>query len=67
MFNDALEENGVHAELYTLAANSSDVNLFDLGFFRAMQSSNDAALRNEEELIKAVSEAYDKYPWEKIN
>ena len=67
LFNDALEENGVNTELYTQAANSPDVNLLDLGFFRAIQSFNDAALRNEEELIEAVSEAYDKYPREKIN
>ena len=62
LFNDALEENGVNAELYTQSANSPDVNLLDLGFFRAIQSFNDAALRNEEELIKAVGEAYDNYP-----
>ena len=67
LFNDALEENGVDAELYTQAANSPDVNLLDLGFFRAIQSFNDAAPRNEEELIEAVSEAYNKYPREKIN
>ena len=67
LFNDALEENGVNAELYTQSTNSPDINLLDLGFFRAIQSFNDAALRNEEELIEAVSEAYDKYPREKIN
>ena len=67
LFNDALEEYGVNMELYTQSANSSDVNLLDLGFFRAIQSFNDAAPRNEEELIEAVSEAYDKYPREKIN
>ena len=67
LFNDALEENGVDAELYTQSENSPDVNLLDLGFFRAIQSVNDAALRNEEESIKAVSEAYDKYPKEKFN
>ena len=54
-------------ELYTHAANSPDVNLLDLGFFRAIQSFNDAALRNEEKLIEADSEAYNKYPREKIN
>ena len=32
LFNDALEENGVNAELYTQSANSPDVNLLDLGF-----------------------------------
>ena len=67
MFNDALEENGVNAGLYTQSANSPDVNLFDLGFFRAIQSFNDAVPRNKEELIKAVGEAYDNYPKEKIN
>ena len=67
LFNDALEENGVNAELYTQSMNSPDVNLFDLGFFRAIQSFNDAVLRNEEELIAAVCDAYDKYPKEKIN
>ena len=66
-FNDALEENGVNAELYTQSMNSPDVNLLDLGFFRAIQSFNDAVLRNEEELIAAVCDAYDKYPKEKIN
>ena len=67
LFNDPLEENGVDAELYTQAANSPDVNLLDFGFFRAIQSFNDAVPRNEEELIEAVSEAYGKYPREKIN
>ena len=67
LFNAALEENGVNAELYTQSPNSPDVNLLDLGFFRAIQSFNDAAPRNEEELIKAVGEAYENYPREKIN
>ena len=67
LFNDPLEENRVNAELYMQSANPPDINLLDLGFFRAIQSFNDAALRNEEELIEAVSEAYDKYPREKIN
>ena len=67
LFNDALEENGVNAELYTQSVNSPDVNLLDLGFFRAIQSFNDAVPRNEEELIEAVGEAYDNYSKEKIN
>ena len=67
LFNDALEESGVNAELYTQSASSPDINLLDLGFFRAIQSFIDAALRNKKELIKAVSDAYDKYPKEKIN
>ena len=62
-----LVDNGINATLYTQAANSPDVNLLDLGFFGAIQSFNDAAPKNEEELIEAVSEAYDKYPCHKIN
>ena len=39
----------------------------DLGFFRAIQSFNDAAPKNKKELIEAVSAVYDKYPHHKIN
>ena len=67
LFNDALEENIVNVVLYTQSANSHDINLLDLGFFRAIQSLNNAVLRNEEELIEAVSDPYDKYPRGKIN
>ena len=38
LFNAALEENGVNAELYTQLANLPDVNLLDLGFFRAIHT-----------------------------
>ena len=41
--------------------------MLDLGFFRAIQSFNDAVLKNKEELIQAVSVAYDNYPQEKLN
>ena len=67
LFNDALVDNGINATLYTQAANSPDVNLLDLGIFRAIQSVNDAAPKNKKELIEVVSEAYDKYPCHKIN
>ena len=60
-------EKGINATLYTQAANSPDVNVLDLGFFRAIQSFNNAAPKNKEELIEAVSAAYDKYPHHKIN
>ena len=43
LFNNALVDNGINATLYTQAASSPDVNLLDLGFFRAIQSFNDAA------------------------
>ena len=54
LFNAALEENRVNAELYTQSANSPDVNLLDFGVFRAKQSFNDAVPRNEEELKKQL-------------
>ena len=62
-----MAEQDINADLYTQAANSPDVNLLNLGFFRAIQSFNDAALKNEEELIHMVSVAYDTYPQVKLN
>ena len=67
LFNYAWVENSINAILYTQAANSPDVNLLDLGIFRAIQSFNDTTPRNKEELIEVVSVAYDKYPCHKIN
>ena len=52
LFNDTLVENSINATLYTQAANSPDVSLLDLGFFRAIQSFNDTAPKNEEELME---------------
>ena len=46
-FNDTLTEKGINAKLYMQAANSPDVNLLDLGFFRAIQSFNDAAPKHK--------------------
>ena len=66
-FNDTLTEKGINPKLCTQAANSPDVNLLDLGSFRAIQSFNDTAPKNEEELIESVSAAYDNYPRNKIN
>ena len=42
VFNEALLEMGINREFYTQAANSRDMNL---GFFRVIQSFNDAALK----------------------
>ena len=39
LFNDALVEKGINATLYTQAANSPDVNLFDLGFLEPFKVS----------------------------
>ena len=67
VFKDTLMEKGINGKLYTQAANSPDINLLDLGVFRAIQSFNDTAPKNEEELIQLVSVAYESYPWNKIN
>ena len=66
-FNDALLEHNINAKLYMQVPNSPYVNLLDLGFFRAIQSFNDTAPRNEEELIQSVSMVYNYYPWRKLN
>ena len=66
-FREAIQDQELNAGLYTQAANSPDVNLLDLGFFRAIQSFNDAALKNEEDLIKSVQLAYNNYPRTKLN
>ena len=61
-FNDTLTEQDINAELYAQVANSPDVKSLDFGIFQAIQSFNDAMWKNTEELIQAVSTAYDNYP-----
>ena len=61
-FNNALMEQDIDAKLYMQTLNSPDINLLDLGFFRAIQSFNDASPKNKEELIQLVTETYDNYP-----
>ena len=38
-FNEALIDQNINVELYTQAANSPDVNLLDLGFFKLFEVS----------------------------
>ena len=66
-FNNALMEQDIDAKLYTQTPNSPDVNLLDLGFFRAIQSFNDASPKNEEQLIQLVQDAYENYLQHKMN
>ena len=66
-FRQAIQDQELNAGLYTQAANSPDVNLLDLGFFRAIQSFNDVAPKNEEELIQLVQRAYTNYPRTRLN
>ena len=67
VFMEALMEKGIKAKLYTQAANSLDIILLDLGFFRVIQSFNNAVPKNKEELIQAVSVASESYLQNKIN
>ena len=60
-FNNTLMEQDINAKLYMQTPNSPDINLLDLGFFRAIQSFNNASLKNEEELIQSAMEAYETY------
>ena len=66
-FKEALNAQEINAELYTQAANSPDVNLLDLGFFRAIQSFNDVAPKNKEELIQSACDAFTNYPRNWLN
>ena len=61
-FNNVLMEQDIDAKLYMQTLNSPDINLLDLGFLRAIQSFNNVSLKNKEELIQLVTEAYDNYP-----
>lgn len=64
----AVEELGVNVKLYTQAAQSPDLNINDLAFFRSIMSlKKRAAPRTAFELIDAVKAAYEEYPPEKIN
>ena len=67
VFKEALIEQEINGELYTQAANSPDMKLLHLGFFRVIQSFTDAVPKNEAELIHAVRVAFKNYPRNKIN
>ena len=66
-FNNSLTEQDINTKLYTQMPNSPGVNLFDLGFFRAIQSFNDASPKNEAELIQSVQDAFENYLRHKLN
>ena len=54
-------------ELYHQPPNSPDLNILDLGFFAALQSTCLGAPVNERELIELVQQKYEAYPAKKIN
>ena len=69
-WNQSLEELGVADKilLYTQPANSPDLNINDLGFFRALQSAYlEFSPEGPEDIIKYVNRAYEEFPTDKIN
>ncbi|VFQ83711.1 unnamed protein product [Cuscuta campestris] len=60
--------NGFHITLGNQPPNSPDLNVLDLGFFRAIQSLKEQCAPNTvEELLKAVQGAYDALKPETLN
>ena len=57
----------LNISIYTQPAQSPDLNVDDLGFFRAIQAFMDRCPTNEFELIEAVLEAYANYNYVLIN
>ena len=66
-FKEAADNIGLNLTVYTQLPTSPDINILDLGFFRAIQSFNNDCPTNEEELIKSVEKAYGEYPMRKLN
>ena len=53
---------GFDMHLINQSAQSPDLNILDLGFFRAIQSIKEQlSIKDEEKLIKAVEDAYNNY------
>jgi hypothetical protein len=54
--------------LYAQPATSPDLNILDLGFFNALQSSYlDKSPKTSQEIIDCVTQAYNEYPANKLN
>jgi hypothetical protein len=69
-FLQGLRENGLENKIliYTQPSNSPDLNINDLGFFRALQSMYATfSPRTASDIIEYVKRSYDDYPGNKIN
>jgi hypothetical protein len=67
-FLEMVQQSGWNISLKFQPPNSPDMNLNDLGFFRAIQSiCQEDVPRNVEELIESVKQAYASYPARSIN
>lgn len=65
---EAVRETGCKIKLQTQPAQSPDLNINDLAFFRSIQSLYyEAAPDDETELIEAVKKAFDDYSAAQIN
>jgi hypothetical protein len=68
-WEQALEwlQMGIPIRLFTQPSNSPDLNICDLGFFRAVEAANNHGAMNESEIITQVEQAYNNYPANLIN
>ena len=67
-WREAVESTGVDIELYNQPANSPDLNINDLGFFRAIEAlQQKKRSRTFEELIGNVNKAFEAYSADDIN
>ena len=69
-WNEELQRRGLQNKIlvFTQPPNSPDLNINDLGYFRALQSSyRQFSPSNEAEIINYVEQTYAEYPPVKIN
>jgi len=67
-FFNAVHESGMTVSLVCQPPNSPDLNVLDLGFFRAIQAlQSKECAKSVEELVAAVEEAYKEFSVKKSN
>ncbi|KAL3519084.1 hypothetical protein ACH5RR_021673 [Cinchona calisaya] len=67
-FLEAASKDGFGIQLSFQPPNSPDLNVLELGFFRAIQSlQHQEAPKNIDELVTAIEKSFDEFPVEKLN
>ena len=67
-FCEAAQEDGFYIRLMCQPPNSPDLNVLDLGLFRALQSLRyKQAVKTIDDLIHAVEETFENYPVAQLN
>ena len=67
-FCEAAQEEGFDIRLMCQPPNSPDLNILDLGFFRALQSLRyKVTVKSVDDLITAVEETFNNYPLKQLN